>query len=262
MVYADLMHDHRQFYTVQRLADIAGVTVRTLHHYDRIGLLQPAERSPAGYRHYGHRDLLRLQQILFYRELDFPLAQIKLILEAPGFNPIVALEQHRGLIQERIKRLEKLLTTIDRTINQYLEERMLTDKDLYEGFSTEEIERMKKEARESYGSEEVEQTEGRLKKMSKEQWKGIQAQGGEVTLRIAGLMDRDPSETEVQEAIAGHHAWIENFYTAPADLYRGLGQMYVENDEFRAFYEQIKVGLAEFMRDAMTYFAGHTLSNR
>ena len=185
MVYADLMHDNQRFYTVQRLADIAGVTVRTLHHYDRIGLLQPAERSPAGYRHYGHRDLLRLQQILFYRELDFPLAQIKVILEAPGFSPIVALEQHRELIQGRIKRLEKLLTTIDRTINQYLEERMLTDKDLYEGFSTEEIERMKKEARESYGSEEVEQTEDRLKKMSKEQWQGIQAQGEEVTLRIA-----------------------------------------------------------------------------
>ncbi|MBN2556240.1 MAG: MerR family transcriptional regulator [Anaerolineales bacterium] len=253
------MHDKQQFYTVQRLANIAGVTVRTLHHYDRIGLLQPAERSPAGYRRYGHEDLLRLQQILFYRELDFPLADIKDIIEGSGFNPVAALEQHRRLIQGRIGRLEKLLTTIDRTINQYLEARMLTDKDLYEGFATEEIERMKREARKSYGSEEVEQTENRLKKMSKEQWKGIQAQGGEVTLRIAGLMDRDPSEAEVQEAIAGHHAWIENFYSASAELYRGLGQMYVEHDEFRAFYEQIKEGLAEFMCAAMTYYADHTL---
>jgi len=136
---------------------------------------------------------------------------------------------------------------------------MLSDQDLYEGFSQETIDRYKREARQQYGHQ-VEDTEQRLKKLSREEWERIQSEGNAVTLRIAALMDHAPEAQEVQEAIAAHHAWIEHFYEASADLYRGLGRMYVEHPEFRAFYERVHEGLAEFMCAAMSHFADHTLS--
>lgn len=243
---------------MQSLAELAGITVRTLHHYDHIGLLVPERREENGYRIYGPGEVLRLQQILFFRELDIPLMTIKELLDDPGFNPVDALLQHRVMLSQRVDRLETLMDTIDSTIQHYREETMLSDEELYEGFPQETIDRYKQEARERYG-EMVDETENRLKKLSHAEWKQVQEEGRDVTLRIAALMDHEPEAPEVQEAIADHHAWIEHFYEAPAELYRGLGTMYVEHPEFKAFYEQVKEGLAEFMCAAMNYYADHTL---
>ena len=263
------MEAHAQTYTVSQLAKMAGVTVRTLHHYDQIGLLTPASRTApesgrsAGYRLYGEAELLRLQQILFFKELDLPLAQIRQILDDPGFDQVAALEHHRGMLQGRVERLARLLHTIDRTLNRLMEDDMtLTDEELYEGFSTEQIERYKREAREMYDPELVEESERRVKGMSREQWKAVQAEGQDVTTGIAALMDRDPSEAEVQAVVARHHAWIENFYPCSAEIYRGLAQGYVEHPEFRAFYEKVRPGLAEYLSAAMLIYAGEVLDRR
>ena len=99
----------------------AGVSARTLHHYDQVGLLRPALRTPAGYRIYQHADLLRLQQILFYRELDVPLAEIQALLDRPGFDPVRALRDHRQNLQARAARLAQLIETIDRTLSHNTE---------------------------------------------------------------------------------------------------------------------------------------------
>jgi len=259
MVYLLSMTDYGETYSVQALAQLAGITVRTLHHYDHIGLLVPQRREGNGYRVYGPGEVLRLQQILFFRELDLPLATIKELLEDPGFDPVDALQQHRVLLRQQIDRLETLMDTIDSTIQYYREETMLSDEELYEGFSQETIDRYRREARERYG-DMVDETENKLKKLSYAGWKQVQEEGRDVTLRIAALMDHNPEAQEVQEAIAAHHAWIEHFYEAPAELYRGLGTMYVEHPEFKAFYEQVREGLAEFMCAAMTYYANTTLS--
>src|SRR5690606_30599484 len=106
---------------VQELARKAGVSVRTLHHYDEIALLRPEKRSAAGYRLYGHAQLLRLQQILFYRELDFPLEEIGRLLDAPGFDPARALRAHRPALEARLGRLHRLLETLDKTLSHYEE---------------------------------------------------------------------------------------------------------------------------------------------
>src|SRR5512135_267261 len=134
----------RYTYTVQQLARMAGVSVRTLHHYDHIGLLKPSARTAAGYRLYGEADLLRLQQILFFRELDFPLADIQAILDDPGFDQVKALRDHRQLLQHEADRLGRLLKTIEQTISRLTEDNMtmtpMTDEELYEGFTPEQIE--------------------------------------------------------------------------------------------------------------------------
>lgn len=247
-------------YTVSQLANMAGVSVRTLHHYDEIGLLKPASRTAAGYRQYGEAELLRLQQILFYKELDLPLDEIREILDDPEFDPVTALEQHRQLLQRRMARLASLLRTVDKTIRRLTEDNMqMTDAELYEGFSPEQAERYRREAREMFGSDEVEETEQKLRQLSKAQWQAVKDEGDRVTRELAALVDRPVDDAQVQQLIARHHAWIENFYPAPAEVYRGLGQLYVEHDEFRAFYENYAPGLAAFMQAAMNYYAEHNL---
>jgi DNA-binding transcriptional MerR regulator len=248
-------------YTVRQLAKLAGVTVRTLHHYDQIGLLRPNARTAAGYRLYGETDLLRLQQILLFKEMDVPLEQIREILDDPQFDLVQALRGHRQTLQARAARLETLLLTVDKTIAKLTEDTtMMTVEELYEGFPKEQAERYRREARERWDPDFVEATEQRARKLSKAQWQAIQQQGETVTQLLASLMDHSPDDPAVQAAIAQHHAWIENFYPAPADLYRGLGQMYVEHPEFRAFYEKYRPGLAEFMQAAMAHYAGTALA--
>jgi DNA-binding transcriptional MerR regulator len=256
-------------YTVSQLAKMAGVTVRTLHHYDQIGLLAPAGRTEsgsgrsAGYRLYGEAELLRLQQILFFRELDMPLSEVRRVLGDTEFDQVAALAHHRQMLQGRMKRLARLLNTIDRTIDKLTGDDMtLTDKELYEGFTTEQIERYKREAREMYDPALVAESERRVKGMSREQWQAVQAEGGEVTTGIAALMDRDPGEAEVQALVARHHTWIENFYPCSAEIYRGLAKGYVEHPEFRAFYEKVQPGLADYLSAAMNIYADDVLDRR
>ena len=192
-----------------------------------------------------------------------PLAQVRQILDDPGFDTAAALEHHRGMLQGRMERLKRLLNTIDRTLDRLTEDDMtLTDEELYEGFSTEQIERYKREAREMYDPALVEESERRVKGMSRAKWQAVQAQGRDVTVAIADLMDRDPGDPEVQAQVAGHHAWIENFYPCSAEIYRGLAQGYVEHPEFRAFYEKVRPGLAEFLSAAMNVYADEVLDQQ
>lgn len=251
-------------YTVRQLARMAGVSVRTLHHYDHVGLLKPSARTDAGYRLYGEADLLRMQQILFYRELDFPLDVIRTFLDRPGFDQVEALREHRRMLSERAGRLDRLLHTIDRTISRLTgEDTMpLTDEELYEGFSPEERKQLKEyeaEVRERWGATAAE-SQRRVSQMSKAQWKAIQQEGGAVTRLMADYMGRPVSDPEVQAAVARQHAWIENFYPCSAEMFRGLGQMYVDDPRFTATYDKVRPGLAQFMCEAMAYYAEHTLT--
>ncbi len=247
-------------YTVGKLASLAGLTVRTLHHYDEIGLLKPTARSDSGYRLYGHDALLRLQQILFYREMGFPLREIRRILDDPSFGQKAALEQHRTNLERRIARLERLLRTVDRTLCALGEKEMaVTDEQLYEGFQPKDVERIKREARQRYGKAEVRASENRIKGMSQEAWESLKQESHAVTQTLAELMDRDPGDADVQQLIARHHAVIEHFYKASAERYAGLAHLYVTDPEFRAFYDRYRVGLAGLMSDAMTHYALHML---
>lgn len=267
MDYTSCMTDAKtsgRGYTVRQVAHLAGITVRTLHHYDALGLLTPAARSAAGYRLYGESDLLRLQQILFFRELGFPLEQVRAILEDPHFDQVRALEGHRQMLALEQDRLARLIATVDKTLARLTEDKMgMTDEELYAGFSQEQIERYKREAREKYGEQIVAESERRVKQMPRSHWEAINAEGEEATQKIAALAKagRRPEDPDVQAEVARHFHWVTNFWQPNAESYAGLGRLYVENEEFRAHYEKYGPGTAEFMRDAMAHYAERVLAN-
>ncbi len=138
----------------------------------------------------------------------------------------------------------------------------LSDEELYAGFTKEQRERYEREVNERYAPEVVKATNQRVRAMSKQQWEAVKAEGDQVTSGLAALADQAPDTPDVQALIARHHAWIENFYLANADVYRGLGQLYTEHEEFRAFYEKYRPGLADFMCAAMVHYADTVLAER
>ncbi len=249
-------------YTVKQLGKLAGVSARTLHFYDEIGLLRPATRTASGYRMYGERELLILQQIMFFRQLDVPLEEIRRILADPNFDQVRALRRHRELLEAQAARLGRLIKTVDKTLLMLEGTMTLSDAELYEGFSQEQIERYKRESREAYGVEVVEESERRAKGMSKGQWQVVRDEGDAVTRGLAGLMDRPVDDPEVQALIARHYKWVCTFWTPDAAAYTGLGQLYTDNPEFRANYDKYAVGLADFLREAMAYYAEQELAGK
>lgn len=138
----------------------------------------------------------------------------------------------------------------------------LTDEELYEGFTKEQIDRYNREAREMYDLALVEESQRRVRSMSSAQWRAIGEEGEAVTTGLAALVGREPNDAEVQELIARHYAWIENFYPCTDEMYRGLGEGYVHHPEFRAFYEKYRLGLADFMAAAMKVYADEVLEQR
>lgn len=138
---------------------------------------------------------------------------------------------------------------------------VLKDRDIFEGFDQEKIDRWNKEVDEKYDPEKVAESRRNLKNMSKDEIQDVKKRGDVVTLEISELMDQGTQAAEVQGWIKEHHLWIENFYTCPAEMYKGLGQLYIQNPEFTEYYEKIKPGLAAFMAEAMGFFADNSLKN-
>jgi MerR family transcriptional regulator, thiopeptide resistance regulator len=242
-------------HTVSRLARMAGVSVRTLHHYDRIGLLEPTARSASGYRLYGEADLLRLQQVLFYRELDVPLARIKAILEDPAFDPLEALASHRALLEKRAAHVARLIETVDRTTARLRGEgTMLTDEELYSGFPREKAEAWRKEAEQRWGERYGEATR-RVRSWSREKLAAVKAEGRRIEHDLAAAMDRGPGDARVQGLVGQLHQHLRHFYEPTPETIAGLGRMYVEHPDFKERYEAIRPGLADFLRDAMALYA-------
>ncbi len=248
-------------YSVRQLSKLAGVSVRTLHLYDQVGLLKPSVRTEAGYRLYGEKELLRLQQILFYKELDFSLQDIKRILDQPDFDLTQALESHKVALQARKDRIAVLLLTIDKTILKLKGEIMLTHEELYEGLPGDKAESYRKEAVKAYGKEQVEQSENHLRKMGKNGFEALKAEQLDIAQQLASLIKEDPTSELVQQQIARHYANVRQFWgtagTADpqAEAYSGLGELYVNDERFTMAEGRPNPEFAQFMRKAMQFFA-------
>jgi DNA-binding transcriptional MerR regulator len=250
-------------YSVKKLAKMAGVSVRTLHHYDQMELLKPTIRTGAGYRLYGEKELLRLQQILFYKELDLPLKEIQTILDDADFDVLQALTAHKTAIKQRRNRLNTLLTTIDKTILKLKGENlMLENEDLYAGFPKEKADAMRKEAMEKYGEKTVSESENKLKQLGKEGIMKLKAEGEEIAGTLYKLMHLAPESEEVQKQIARHYAHVQQFWgeSVPMDkrpdAYAGLGKLYVEDERF---YAEFGESYNQFLSKAIAYFVNNTL---
>lgn len=243
-------------YTINQLAKLAGVSVRTLHHYDHLGVLSPSSRTPAGYRLYGEAELHRLQQVLLYRELDLPLEEIALILDNPAFDPAKALAQHRRRLEAEVLRLRRLMATVDRSLDSLGGGPPLEDSELYEGLAREEVEAIKAEAAEAWG-EAYEASDRRLRSWSKEKWQEVRAEGEVLEARFAQAFRQGakPGSGEVLALCEAWSAHINRFYDAPPELVRGLGAMYAEDERFRRRYEALEPGLADFLKAALGAWA-------
>ena len=244
-------------YSVQQLAKMAGVSVRTLHHYDRIGLLRP-ERRRNGYRQYGREEALRLQQIMFYRELGFPLAEIRSILARPEFDMLEALTAHRDLLDERAMRLKKLRATLDKTIASLKGEREMAIKDYYEGFSDEQVAAWRQEAKERYGESAVAESDRRVLNMGKEKFAAVQQEIDAVYREVVATMDKGPASPEVQALVGKWRQWLENFFHYTDDMVLGLGRMYSADERFADFFRKYHPEMPAFWTKAIEIYCGAT----
>lgn len=248
--------------TVRQVAKAARISVRTLHHYDAIGLLKPAHVGANGYRYYGRTELLRLQQILFYRELGLALGEIGSILDDPGFDPLVALKGHRTALAARIDQYRDLIRTIDRTIASLEKDETMEDGDYYAGIAPETRERWEREAKDFWGEEAVKAAQAKARSFSKEEIAAIQSEMEAIRRAFQRLFAEgaEPGSDAVQAVTARHYAWVCHSWTPDAKAFAGLGRFYVDNPEFRGTYEEGALpGTAAFIAEAMAIYAERSL---
>lgn len=244
-------------YTVKQLAILADVTPRTLHHYDAIGLLRPSQVGENGYRYYDEEAALRLQQILFYRELALGLDEIRALLDRPDFDVAAALREHRVALQQRVGRLAQLIHTIDRTLLHLEGQIDMSTKDLFAGFDDETQARYEEEAATMYDPQLVRDTNRRWQSYTAEDKARIQAEGGAIYRELATLTDRDAADAAVQALIGRWHQHLRAFYEPTPAILRGLGAAYEEQPQFATFYEALHPALPGFLHRAIDYYVAH-----
>ncbi|WP_047152327.1 MerR family transcriptional regulator [Aneurinibacillus tyrosinisolvens] len=252
-------------YTVKELAQLSGVSVRTLHYYDEIGLLNPAFLGDNGYRYYEEDQLLQLQQILFFRELDFRLDDIQAILKSSTFDQIDALNSHKRLLEQRAERINKLIETVIKTLTHLKGEIEMKNEEIYYGFDKKQQEKYVEELKERYGKqaeELIEESNENTKNWERKDYKENKEAVDEIHMELAAAINQGltAESPEVQRLIRRHYEWVNKFYTPTKEIYAGLGDLYVDHEDFRKMYDSFHPQLAEFLRDAMKYFVGHELS--
>ncbi|MEU0008144.1 MerR family transcriptional regulator [Streptomyces sp. NPDC006314] len=252
-------------YSVGQVAGFAGITVRTLHHYDEIGLLVPSERTYAGHRRYNDTDLDRLQQILFYRELGFPLDEVAALLDDPDADPRAHLRRQHELLTARIEKLQKMAAAVEHAMEARTMGINLTPEERFEVFGDKDPEQYREEAEQRWGGTETyAESQRRAATYTKEDWKRLQAEVDDWSERYAALVaaGEQPSAEAAVELAEEHRQHISRwFFECPYEMHRCLGEMYVSDERFKAYYDSMRPGLAEHLRDAILANAGrHTAS--
>ena len=245
-------------YTVNQLAQLAGISVRALHHYDEIGLLKPAFTGDNRYRYYGEEELLRLQQILIHRELDIPLAEIGAILDAPGFDKLETLQRQRERLEEQAERYARMVKTIDRTIARLKGDRAMKDADLYSGVvSPEKQAAYEQWLIEHYGGDmeaQIERSRRTMSAMGTEEMTAAMQELEAVENGLAeGLRRGIPAQsTSLDPIIERHRAWVARSWGRACEpqAYAGLAEIY-QHPDFQARYEAIETGFAAYLTTAM-----------
>lgn len=252
-------------YTVKKLAEMSGVSVRTLHFYDEIGLLKPAYHGANGYRYYEEPQLLLLQQILFFRELGFELKQIEQMVTRGDFNKLVALTSHRQVLQKNLERTQQLIETIDQTINHLKGTRKMKDpREMYYGFSKEQQKVYEKQLIERFGEAArvcLEESHKNVKDWSSSDWESSKKEFAEVCQALSAALTKNlsPDSKEVQNITKRHYLWLKRFWTPARNSYTAYGTFIPESD-LRQSYEVYHPQLPEFIAKAIQIFAINELS--
>ena len=249
-------------YTVKKLSKLSNVSVRTLHHYDEVGLLKPAFYGGNGYRYYTEKEMLQLQQILFFKELGFPLKMIKKVMGKSNFDQLSALYSHKKQMKDERDRLNQLVKTIDQTIDHLKGKRKMKDQEMYAGFVTKE----KQAEYESYlknkiGEEHPSFKEGKknVKSWSMEDWELYNGKLDTIMQKLVKLYETGAQvgSDEMQAVVEEHFQWVSQVWTPNRESYSGLGKMYQEFEwkQFFSKYDPNHPKLATYMSEAMDRFA-------
>jgi DNA-binding transcriptional MerR regulator len=241
-------------YTVKQLAAMAGISARTLHYYDEIGLLKPSRNPANGYRIYERPAVLRLQQILFLRELGLSLEYIQSVLDQPDFDLLSALEEHRLALLARQERLARLVNTVERTILHMKGNIDMDNKELFAGFSEEKQAEYEEQVRQRYGDRQLKESQRRWGSYSAEQKREIFEEGNAIYRDLLETMPNGPSSPQAQACIARWHQHLRYFYEPTNETLLGLANLYNEDPEFAANFQRIHPELAEFMRKAIQFY--------
>jgi DNA-binding transcriptional MerR regulator len=242
-------------YSVGTVTRMSGVTVRTLHHYDEIGLLPPSGRTPAGYRRYCDADLERLQQILGYRELGFPLEEIATILAEPDADAMGHLRRQHRLLLERLERLRTMVDALEFMMEAQQMGIRLTPQERFEVFGDFDPDEHAAEAEQRWGGTDAyRESQRRTASYTKDDWHRIRAETGQLYERAAGLMRAGvAADTAAAMDLAEEHRgqisrW---FYDCSYEIHRGLGEMYAADERFTATIDAAAPGLAAYLREAI-----------
>ncbi|MDO5425991.1 MAG: MerR family transcriptional regulator [Eubacteriales bacterium] len=251
-------------YTVKQLARLSGVTTRTLRYYDEIGLLKPERTAENGYRIYGQAQVDLLQQILFYRELGMSLGDIREILDSGDFDRERALESHLEALLQKKEQVEMLIENVSKTLSAMKGEVQMNDEEKFRGFQKERIAENEKaygaEIREKYGAQAIDAANERMTGMTKEQWEKQERLAKEILETLEKAMEtKNPAGELAQKAYGLHKEWLCMFW--PDGMYskeahRGMGEMYVADERFRAYYESAGEGAADFLKEALEVYCG------
>lgn len=250
-------------YSIKALAELAGITTRTLRYYDRIDLLKPERVSPSGYRYYGQAQVDLLQQILFYRQRGMELSQIQEILYREDFDVLQTLQEHLRALEQEKQRLDCMISTVQETIASMKGEKMMSDEKKFQCFKEklvkENEEKYGDEVREKYGDEAADASAAKVMKMSKGEYENFQRCGDEILKMLAACVGEGKSpESDAGKAVAALHkqwllmTWGEGTYSPEA--HKGLVRMYVCDPRFTDYYDREQQGCAAFLRDAVVYW--------
>jgi DNA-binding transcriptional MerR regulator len=255
-------------YTVKALAALSGVSVRTLHHYDEIGLLKPAHVGANGYRYYGRDELLRLQQILIWRELEFPLELIGQMLSSPRFDLAATLRSHRERLSAEAARYRRLVRTVDQTLASLDGDKAMKDQDLYKGFDAKKQAEREAWLVDRYGEDvrgAIETSRAVVREVGPTAFAECQAEVASIEAALGrALIEGQAARSEaVQALIERHFAWVRRWWGGQAEsdraaalkAYAGLAGLYEEHPDFRTRYEAVAPGLTEYLAEGMRAFA-------
>jgi MerR family transcriptional regulator, thiopeptide resistance regulator len=241
-------------FTVGQVSELAGVTVRTLHHYDDVGLLRPSGRTDSGYRLYDEADLERLSQILVYRELGFSLEDIAEIL-ADDSDPTLHLVRQHALIEGRIVRLQQVLSAIEKQMEAGKMGIGLTPEERFEVWGGFDPDEYSTEVEQRWGDTDAfKESQKRAARYGKNEWLAIKVEGADISERLVAAMEAGTpaNAPEVMGIVEEHRLHISKwFYECSHSMHRGLGEMYVSDPRFKETYDKIAEGLATYLRDAI-----------
>jgi DNA-binding transcriptional MerR regulator len=239
--------------TVGAVAALTGVSVRTLHHYDHIGLVVPSVRTPAGYRGFTDADIERLHLVLVYRSVGMPLDEIRTLLDNSGADVLEHLRRQHELLLEQAERLQHTIKAVEELMNAHREGIQLTAEEQVEIFGTTAVsEEYAAEAEERWGETDAwKQSQQRVSQFSKQDWIAIKAEGDALLEALAQAKRGgvQPGSPEANELAARHRASIERFYDCGDEMHRNLVEMYLADERFTRYYDDVEPGLAQFVHD-------------